>query len=195
MSLARRTLPQTNEPTGIIKTVKFDATNPVHFARKNQCYIDADGWSSIIPMSGDKGLTSGLSGVGRIFGFYETWVKKNLVIGEEWSQTFSYVCRYKTADISLGAFSMDIYAYDGEGDTDWALGEIGNLLPNFRRVCTLAADLSGLRRFVTVSKGSAGQEFWTVAFNINVRFGGTALRAKLTWNEGVSIFTFPSSRC
>src|SRR5258708_157144 len=104
--------------------------------------------------------------------------------------TFGYQRILKTLDYGIGTYSVDIYAYDGVGDTDWAWDESGNQLPNFRRVCTLKADLSGLWRFLKVQKSSEGDEFWPVNFNINVLFGGTALKARLAWYEGVSILHF-----
>ena len=60
-------------------------------------------------------------------------------------------------------------------------------MPNIRRVCTLSADLSNLQKLLKVEKGTNGEDFWTVWFNINVRFGGTALKARMTWYEGVGI--------
>ena len=131
-----------------------------------------------------------MSGVNRIYGLFETWVKKNSVIGEELSKTFSYVRRYKSLNSRLGTFSLDIHACDGEGNTDWGHNESGGMMPNIRRVCTLSADLSNLQKLLKVEKGSNGEEFWTVWFNINVRFGGTALKARMTWYEGVSISHF-----
>ena len=125
-----------------------------------------------------------------IAGFFKTWVKKGSVIGEELSRTFKYYRVFKNLDDGLGAFLVVIYAYDGEGDTDWGEDELGNLLPNIRRVCTLTADLSGLQRFLKVQKTSEGQDFWKVAFNVNVLFGGTTLKARVTWKEGVSISHF-----
>ena len=122
-----------------------------------------------------------------ISGLFETWVKKNSVIGEELSKTFDYHQVYENLDIGLGTFSQEIFAYDGQDDTDWALDESDNLLPNIRRVCTLAADLSGLRKFLTVQKGSQGQDFWRLGYSVKVLFGGTALKARMTWYEGVSI--------
>ncbi len=122
-----------------------------------------------------------------IDGLFETWVKKNSVIGEELSKTFNYHSTYKTLDDGLDTFTLGIYAYEKEGDTDWARDESGNLLPNIRRVCTLAADLSGIRRFLKVEKSSEGQNIWKVFFKVNVFFGGTALKARLAWYEGVSI--------
>ena len=129
-------------------------------------------------------------GTNRIGGLFETWVKKNTVVGEELSKTFSYLRMFKTLDGGLGNFTAGIYAYDREGDPDWAWDESGNLLPNIRRVCTLKADLSGLQRFLKGKKRSDGKEFWAVPFKVKVFFGGTALKARIAWYEGVSISRF-----
>ena len=131
-----------------------------------------------------------MSGLTKLDGFFETWVKKNSVIGEELSRTFDYHRIYKTLDNGLGTFVLDIHAFDGEGDTDWAQDESGKQMPNIRRVCTLVADLSGLRRFLRVQKGLHGQDFWTVSYSVNVLFGGTALKARMSWYEGVSVSHF-----
>ena len=141
----------------------------------------------------EKALTSKLSGNKTLGGFFDTWVKKNSVIGEEWSRTFSYDGVFNARHSDLSTFSRDIYAYDGEGDTYWALDESGNLLPNFRRVCTIKADLSSLERFLKAKKRSDGQDFWRVPLKISVFFGGTALKARLSWYEGVSISRIHSS--
>ena len=125
-----------------------------------------------------------------IDGFFDTWVKKNSVIGEDLSKTFKYHRLFKSLDEGLETFSLVIYAYDGEGDTDWAWNESGNLLPNFRRVCTLTADLSGLLKFLKAQKTSKGRDFWKVFYKVKVFFGGTALKARVTWKEGVSISSF-----
>ena len=143
-----------------------------------------------MPIPCEKGLTSKLSGINRIDGFFDTWVKKNSVIGEELSKTFDYQRMYKSLDTRLGTYHVEIYAYDGEGETDWLHDESGKLLPNFRHVCTLRADLSGLPRFLKPENGPQGQPFWRVGYSINVRFGGTALKARMTWYEGVSISPF-----
>ena len=125
-----------------------------------------------------------------IDGFFATLVEKDSVIGEELCKTFEYYRVFKNPDERLSTFYSEIYAYDGEGDTDWIWDESGNLLPNTRRVCTLKADLSGLQRFLKVKKTSEGQDFWKVFYNVDVLFGGTALKARLTWYEGVSISLF-----
>jgi len=143
-----------------------------------------------VPIPCEEGLTSKLSGEDTITGLFSPWVRKNSVIGEELSNTFGYFYRCKTPNIDLGACTLGIYAYDGEGDPGYAKDESGELLPNFRRVCTLAADMSGLRGFSKVQEKSDGQELWGVYYKIKVLFGGTALKARLTWYEGVSISYF-----
>ena len=128
-----------------------------------------------------------MSGVTVISGFFETWVKKNSDIGEEGDMNFKNYRVFKSLDEGLGTLSVGVYAYDGEGDIDWAWDESGNPLPDIRRVCTLKADLSGLQRFLKVKKRPDGQDFWKVPFNVNVLCSGIALKARITWKEGVSI--------
>ena len=131
-----------------------------------------------------------MSGVTRIDGFFETWVKKGSVIGEDLSKTIKFTSIFTNPDEVLGNFSIDIHAYDGEDVTDWLWDELDNVLPNFRRVCTLSADLSGLQNFLKAKKRPDGQEFWKVTCKVKVLFGGTALKARITWYEGVSISYF-----
>ena len=128
-----------------------------------------------------------MSGVTRIDGFFSTLVKKGSVIGEELSKTFKHYSVFKNLDEVPGTFSVEVYAYDGETDTERVWDESGNLWPNVRFVCTLKADLSGLQRFLKVQKTSEGQEFWKVDYKTKILFGGTALKARITWKEGVSI--------
>jgi hypothetical protein len=41
------------------------------------------------------------------------------------SKVFNYQRIYKTLDNGLGSFSVDIYAWEGEGHTDWGRDESG----------------------------------------------------------------------
>ncbi|KIM24672.1 hypothetical protein M408DRAFT_331646 [Serendipita vermifera MAFF 305830] len=159
---------------GIIIWRPFDTKNLVHNTRRHKSYVDDDG-------------------VNKITGFFDTWIKKGSVIGDELSKVFNYQRIYKTLDNGLGSFSVDIYAWEGEGHTDWGRDESGNLLPNMRRVCTLKADLSGLARSLKVQKGPRGQDFWRVEHSVAVLFGGTQLRARLQWYEGDQLREGPVS--
>jgi len=66
---------------------------------------------------------------------------------------------------------------------------IGNLAKDVRTVCTLRADLTGLRSSLRSQRGPKGEEFFRVDFMISVMLGGTSLKARLNWNEGVSRVT------
>jgi hypothetical protein len=55
-------------------------------------------------------------------------VKKGTVIGDEISKTFHYQRIYKNVRNGLGSFSIDIYAYDGDGQIDWGRDEAGMFL-------------------------------------------------------------------
>ena len=113
------------------------------------------------------------------------------VIGEGLSESFEYCHVFRNVDEGLGGdFHVEIYAYDGEGDTYWVWDESNKLLPNIRHVCTLKADLSGLQRLFKVRKRSDGQDFWKISYKVKVLFGGTALKARLMWKEGVSVSRF-----
>ena len=125
-----------------------------------------------------------------IDGFFKTWVMKGSVIGEELSRTFKYIRVFTNLDEGLHTLSLDICVYDGEGDIDWGWDESDNPLPNIRYVCALKADLSGLQKTLKSQKTSEGQTFWKVPYYVNVLFGGTALKARLTWYEGVSVSRF-----
>ena len=70
--------------------------------------------------------------------------------------------------------------------------KIGTLLPGMRRICTLKADLSSLKGSLKVQKGPKGQDFWRVEHSVAILFGGTQLRARLQWYEGVGLhLVFP----
>ena len=128
-----------------------------------------------------------------IAGRFAPIVKKNTVIREVLSNTRGLRHVYKTLKDALDHIpmhSMEIYAYDGDGDIDWTEDESGNLVPQMRRVCTLTADPSGLQNILKVEKGFDGEIFWKVVYSVNVYFDGTTLKARLTWYEGVSNLYF-----
>jgi hypothetical protein len=61
---------------------------------------------------------------------------------------------------------------------------IDDLIPGFKQMCSVQADLSGLRGGLVQSMGTKGY-YWTLNFDIGIRFGGTELEAFIEWKEGV----------
>jgi hypothetical protein len=56
-----------------------------------------------------------------------------------------------------------------------------------KTLCTLKADLSGLRGSLK-QEGGSGKTYYQVDFDIAVKFGGTQLQATIQWKEGVSVW-------
>jgi len=61
---------------------------------------------------------------------------------------------------------------------------------NFRTLCRLRADLSGLNRSLSPRRHEIDGVFYTIAFSIAIFFGTTSLKARLKWNEAVSFVLF-----
>jgi hypothetical protein len=60
----------------------------------------------------------------------------------------------------------------------------GRLLPQIQTLCTLKADLSGLRGSLKQLEGPAGT-YYKVSVEVVIKFGGTQLQATMQWKEGV----------
>lgn len=65
---------------------------------------------------------------------------------------------------------------------------LGNPLDGMTTLCTIHADLSGLYPFLQRRPGKHGVVYWRVEYDILIEFGGTQLKARLQWKEGVRIF-------
>lgn len=61
---------------------------------------------------------------------------------------------------------------------------IDDLNPGFMQICTVRADLSGLRGRLTKKLGLNGT-YWELSFTIGIRFGRTELEAFVEWDEEV----------
>ncbi|KIM25808.1 hypothetical protein M408DRAFT_330992 [Serendipita vermifera MAFF 305830] len=149
---------------GIILWRPYDPAS-FHRERRHRAKMDHDGSMKMVDL-------------------WETWLKKDHVVGEETSLSFNYFSIYKKLPSDLGTFSQDVFAYDGEEDLVWGRDDKGSLAPGVRTVCTLRADLTGLRPSLRSQRGPKGEEFYRVDFVISVMLGGTSLKARLNWNEG-----------
>ena len=66
---------------------------------------------------------------------------------------------------------------------------MGSLLSidSFASLCFVRADLSRLSNSAQPKTGPNGQTYWTVVFSIEIHFGLTEFKARMKWNEDVSI--------
>ena len=62
---------------------------------------------------------------------------------------------------------------------------LGEMKANFRSLCLLRADLSGLRHSLSPRRHETNGVFYDVQYSIAIFFGTTSLKARLKWNEAV----------
>lgn len=71
---------------------------------------------------------------------------------------------------------------------------VGDLNPGFEQICSVRANLSGLRGRLT-KKGGLNGAYWELSYVIGLRFGRTALEAFIEWDEEVWNHIFNSVGC
>lgn len=165
-------------------------------------------WSTPISMAGFAFPMSGRHGLRRyspvlsiILHYWHYY--QGQIIGTESSLSFAYQTTYSTKPTSLSNFEQIVLAYDGDDEVLWACDEKGKGLihlkyisrltkksgvqiPGARKVCTVNADLSGLLNNMKMERNSSNQSFWKIDYTFQILFGGTSLKARLVWYEGVS---------
>jgi len=104
----------------------------------------------------------------------------------------------------LSQFETEIISIDSVNPGTWCQHADGALvifrplnsfLPNitgtsdnhFRSVCTLKADLSGLKHTLRPMTGRSGIKYLQLDFEVEFFFGRTSLGACLVWNEQVRL--------
>jgi len=59
------------------------------------------------------------------------------------------------------------------------------VLDDFSILCAVRADLSPLITCAVATMGPAGEEFWAIAFSIEIQFGLTEFKASIKWIDNV----------
>ncbi|CAE6440540.1 unnamed protein product [Rhizoctonia solani] len=100
---------------------------------------------------------------------------------------------YDTSTPNLSTFSVELKSYANEDSPAWSQSPQGLLLPGFRNVCSISADLNTLSGALERRTGNAGKVYWYLEFEVCMRFGGTELEAYLEWKEHGVTRTGPMS--
>ncbi|KAH7325425.1 hypothetical protein B0J17DRAFT_681320 [Rhizoctonia solani] len=122
----------------------------------------------------------GAHGMPVIPGAWSQVAHKGVALDAEATYREAYTNSYRTENPDLKSLSMDLYAYAGNDVPDWAWDKNENLLPKFRKVCTISADLRGLEGALERKVGLRGSDYWELEVSVCMRFGGTELEA--FWN-------------
>ncbi|CAE6374609.1 unnamed protein product [Rhizoctonia solani] len=101
--------------------------------------------------------------------------------------TESYRHLYATAHPDLELYTFDLLAYSGDDKPEWALSPSGAMLPKFQNACTVRANLRNLQGALKSDIGSHGSRYWTLNYDVCIRFGGTELEGYMEWEEAVSV--------
>ncbi|KAG8732572.1 hypothetical protein FRC11_012525 [Ceratobasidium sp. 423] len=132
---------------------------------------------------GERKMYLGAHGLPVVRGVWSQIVPKGVALDAEAVCRETYTGQYSTPTPDLKDLSMDIYRYPADDDPDWAWDTDDNLLPSFRKACTIRADLRGLEGALEKKVGLGGSDFWSLDIEVCMRFGGTELEAYIEWQE------------
>ncbi|KAJ1303451.1 hypothetical protein OPQ81_011640 [Rhizoctonia solani] len=90
---------------------------------------------------------------------------------------------YDCESPDLELFTVELLAFLGEYTPEWAYDPHNDLCPGFRDSCTIRANLRNLEGALTSGTGRHGSRYWSLDFDICIRFGGTELESYIEWEE------------
>ncbi|ELU39033.1 hypothetical protein AG1IA_06935 [Rhizoctonia solani AG-1 IA] len=128
-----------------------------------------------------------VSGEEMVSGAWSQIVQKGVALDAEVVCRESYRHLYETPNPYLELYTLDLLAYSGENKPEWALDTNDEMLPGFQRSCTVRANLKNLQGALQSSVGPNGNRYWTLRYQVCIRFGGTELEGYMEWEEKVSV--------
>ncbi|QRW20316.1 heat shock protein 70 kDa 12B [Rhizoctonia solani] len=128
-----------------------------------------------------------------VSGGWSQIVQKGVALDSEVVCRRRYHCRYSTGTPYLEVFTIDLISYSGDGTPEWVNSPNGSLCPGFRTSCTIKANLKNLEGALTSATGRHGLRYWSLSFEVCIRFGGTELESYLEWEEHGIKRTGPAS--
>ncbi|CAE6460910.1 unnamed protein product [Rhizoctonia solani] len=146
---------------GIKSTRRYDPHNPEHIGRETY------EWPSGT----------------RVSGRWSRIVAQGVPVEcDAWSRK-GYYREYRRPDPDLGNMSVKLYGSAYGEISGWMVDKAGNPNPGFQVVCNITGDLSAMENALQIHKNSDGTEYWTLDYDVCIRFGRTELEACLEWKE------------
>ncbi|KAH7336869.1 hypothetical protein B0J17DRAFT_718783 [Rhizoctonia solani] len=118
-----------------------------------------------------------------VSGGWSQIVQKGVALDSEVVCRSSYVQWYTTATPYLELYTIRLLAYSGTNAPDWAHNSSGGFCPGFQDACMIRANLKQLEGALVYGVGARGARYWTLNFEVCIRFGGTELESYLEWKE------------
>ncbi|KAF8606745.1 hypothetical protein BDV93DRAFT_488627 [Ceratobasidium sp. AG-I] len=122
-------------------------------------------------------------GIRRVGGMWSPIVSKGVALDVEATRCETYHKIYESATPDLSDFDVELFSYSGDDEPEWGTNKQDRLLPGFHLVCMIRADLNHLSGALQRRTGIRGAAYWSMSFDICIRFGGTELEAFLEWHE------------
>jgi len=118
-----------------------------------------------------------------VLGYWSEIAPRGVVIHEDTAARQSYSRTYSIPIPDLSEQTESIYAYFLPGcSPEWLRNPNGGLNSGFIKMCTVRANLNGLRGRLTKKIGLIGV-YWELQFVIGIRFGRTELETFIEWDE------------
>ncbi|KAJ1304905.1 hypothetical protein OPQ81_006039 [Rhizoctonia solani] len=94
-------------------------------------------------------------------------------------------CRHTSAQRNPTSLQLEmkLVGYSGDDEPTWAWDKKENLLPKFKEVCTIKAQLYNLEGALKPAIGMTGVHYWYLEVDVCVYFGTTELQAHLEWMQ------------
>ncbi|KAG8813319.1 hypothetical protein FRC17_001607, partial [Serendipita sp. 399] len=150
---------------GMCLYTPFDPKNREHLERRHQAYISA---------SGETNINSKFSVI----------LKKGQHIPQDYSVKHYFSQEFVEKPQTLGDYTVNLLAWEGDGVPEWITDVKGNVLPQIRRLCTLKADFTPTISSLTRYTSKQGVQYWWGRWLVRCIYGGTKLQARLEWKDG-----------
>ncbi|KAI5115973.1 hypothetical protein M0805_001504 [Coniferiporia weirii] len=143
---------------GMKMSVSYDPDDTEHVRRKAGIYL----WPS---------------GAKTISGSFSTVLRKGTLVSKETEFKLPFNIESTSLD-RFGSKSVDLLAFRGSGEPPAWTDEAP-----LDTLCTVTADTSGLMGLLRPLSGTNGQTYWTHNYELILQFGGTELKAQISWEE------------
>ncbi|KAG9075145.1 hypothetical protein FRC06_010248 [Ceratobasidium sp. 370] len=124
------------------------------------------------------------SGEYYVRGKWDMIVEKDHVVDQRLALRRPYARTYSSSHPDLGRFTVELYAWTSDrlSAPEWVTDASGNVIDGYSVICSITADLSGMRGSLKKQRGEHGT-YYKLEFQLCLEFGGVELKAFLEWNE------------
>jgi len=111
-------------------------------------------------------------------------VAMGTLVGDKQEHKRRYCRSYDTPNEYLADFEVDLYTADeAVASTKWMFDCNGSILPGFRKICTVTANMSNLEGRLPSRFGPTRRKYYYLDFEVAIRLGTASPEARILWEE------------